>query len=564
MVSDAEIVETAGCPARGRPALRRTRTPLLSTPPRLRVDVLGGLQVNGNEQPLALPASKKTRALLAYLALTGRRHHREHLCDLLWDIPDDPRGALRWSLSRLRAVIEPVCPGALQADREYVWIETGQLSVDLFLHQALLDRRDAPVGDAAQLAAAVEALRQPLLVGLDQSGQSQFQAWLIALRDEAEGVHRRLLERLALDSDSPPAEALPWCREWLECDPLNARAASALARTLTRMGRRDEAVEVADRFQKGARAAGIEPGDVAALDDPASGPETAPRNLSTPDLLQRQAISFRTTADGVRIAMATVGRGAPLVKAANWLNHLELDWYSPIWAPMFRELAQDYQFVRYDERGNGLSDWNVSDLTFEAFVQDLKTVVEATTEGPVPILGISQGCAVAIEYAARHPERVSHLILWGGYAEGWRINATPEVQAEREAIFTLVRQGWGRPDPIYRQLFSTSFMPSATAEELEWFNNFQRETVSAENAVRFLEVFADIDVRHRLAEVRAPTLVMHARGDQRIPMSVGIDIAAGIPGAEFVALDTDNHLLLGREPASDAFVAHVRQFLDEH
>lgn len=527
----------------------------------LRIEVLGGLTVRLGEDNLALPLSRKTRALLAYLVVTRQPQRREHLCELLWDLPDDPRGALRWSLSKLRSSLQSAAFDGLHADRERIWIDQAKVAVDMFEHQQLLDRAGSGPLAMKDFGAAAAALRQPLLAGLDMANQQQFQAWLTAVRDDAERTHRRLLMRLALDGDTAPDDALPWCREWFECDAHNVRAAAALGRTLTRLGRTAEASEIMAGFSDPFSDA------VAAADDPATADKTglvqevAASANPHADILQRQTISFCTTPDGVRIALASVGHGPPLIKAANWLNHLELDWYSPIWAPLFRELARDYRFIRYDERGNGLSDWQVVDLTFEAFVRDLEAVVDATTTGPVPLLGISQGCAVAIEYAARHPERVSHLILWGGYAEGWRIKASDEVRAEREAIFTLVRQGWGRADPAYRHLFSATFMPSATADELDWFNNFQRETISPENAVRFLEVFADIDVRHRLQDVRAPTLVMHARGDQRIPQALGGAIAAGIAGAEFVSLDSDNHLLLGRESASAAFVAQARQFL---
>lgn len=292
-------------------------------------------------------------------------------------------------------------------------------------------------------------------------------------------------------------------------------------------------------------------------------PREAPAPVTGRQLLQRQKIGFCQARDGARIAYGVVGEGPPLVKAANWLNHLELDWDSPVWAPMFRELARDHRFVRYDERGNGLSDWAVADLSFEAFVDDLEAVVEGLGLERFPLIGISQGCAVAIAYAVRHPERVSHLILWGGYAAGWRVDASPEVRAEREAVITLVRHGWGRDDHAYRQIFSSTFMPSANLDELAWFNEFQRRTTSAENAARFLEAFASIDVRHLLGQVRCPTLVMHAKDDRRIPLSAAGALAAGIPGAELVTLDSDGHLLLGREPASEMFVAQVRDFIGQ-
>ena len=263
----------------------------------------------------------------------------------------------------------------------------------------------------------------------------------------------------------------------------------------------------------------------------------------------------------MRIAYAHVGDGPPLVKAANWLSHLELDWDAPIWCPLFRELAKDHRFVRYDERGNGLSDWDVDELSFELFVADLETVVDAMGLEQFVLLGISQGASVSIEYAVRHPERVSHLVLFGAYAAGWRIDATAEVIREREAVMTLTETGWGQDNPAYRQIFSSTFMPSATSDELAWFNEFQRRTTSPKNAARFLSAFGDIDVRDQLGRLNVPTLVIHSSGDQRIPVAVGREVAASIPNAQFVTLASDGHLLLGREPASAAFVAAVRGFL---
>ena len=478
-----------------------------------------------------------------------------------WELPDDPRGALRWSLSKLRPIVNLDGQECLVADRERVAFEHCDVAVDLVGLREQFERTEAtPPLD--ELRAAVAALRPLLLAGLDLPNQDAFQAWLTAEREDVARLHRRLVSRLALAAALPPDERLPPCREWHVCDPLNPKAAGALAHVLTSLGQRDEAARVAARFQEELAEAGL-PATSVVMPQPWDGP-SAGSSATQPterQLLQRQRIHFCTASDGARIAYATVGGGPPLVKAANWLNHLELDWDSPIWAPLFRDLARDHCFIRYDERGNGLSDWDVADLSFEAFVRDLETVVDATTAGRFPLLGISQGCAVAIEYAARHPDRVSHLILWGGYAAGWRVDGDAGLRAEREAHITLVRQGWGRAEPTYRHIFAATFMPGATHDELDWFNEFQRQTVSAANAARFLEVFADIDVRHRLPQVRVPTLVMHARGDRRVPVRIGGALAAGIVGAEFVALESENHLLLGREPASDDFVAQVRQFL---
>lgn len=255
-------------------------------------------------------------------------------------------------------------------------------------------------------------------------------------------------------------------------------------------------------------------------------------------LLRHQKIGFCTSVDKARIAYATVGAGPPLVKAANWLNHLELDWQSLIWGKTFQALAARRTFIRYDERGNWLSDWDVDEISFDAFVRDLEAVVDALGLGRFPLLGMSQGCAVSVAYAVRHPKRVSALILIGGYAAGWRIGASVDERERRAAVMTLTRLGWGTNNAAYRHIFSQTFMPEGTTEELAWFHEFQHQTTSAENAVRFLDAFGDIDVRASLGAVQAPTLVLHARGDQRITLEQGRELAIGIPGARFVALDS--------------------------
>jgi pimeloyl-ACP methyl ester carboxylesterase len=193
-----------------------------------------------------------------------------------------------------------------------------------------------------------------------------------------------------------------------------------------------------------------------------------------------QEIRFCTASDGVRIAWSTVGTGPPLVKAANWLNHLEFDWQSPIWRHWFAELSRDHRLVRYDERGNGLSDWDVGELSLEAFVADLEAVVDAAEIDRFVLLGISQGCAVSVTYAVRHPERVSHLVLYGGYARGWKGRGTPEDRERRLAMQTLAAQGWGQDNPAYRQLFTSIYVPGATREEMDWFNDLQRVSASPE------------------------------------------------------------------------------------
>ena len=275
----------------------------------------------------------------------------------------------------------------------------------------------------------------------------------------------------------------------------------------------------------------------------------------------QQEIRFCTASDGVRIAYATSGEGLPLVKAANWLNHLEYDWRSPVWRHLLQELTKDHLLIRYDERGNGLSDWDVGDISFDAFVRDLETVIDAAGLERFALLGISQGCAVSIAYAVRHPERVTHLVLYGGYARGQRKRGSPEVIEDADAVLTLMRHGWGSENAAFRQIFTSRFLPDAMPEQMQWFNDLQRMTASPENAVRIRQVIDDVDVDSLLPQVTVPTVVLHCRDEAAVPFEEGRRMAAGIPGARFVALEGRNHLIMKDEPAWPRFLEEVRAFL---
>jgi class 3 adenylate cyclase/pimeloyl-ACP methyl ester carboxylesterase len=281
-------------------------------------------------------------------------------------------------------------------------------------------------------------------------------------------------------------------------------------------------------------------------------------HMLTPNM--QQDINYCRTPDGVRLAWAKVGRGAPLVKAANWMNHLEYDWESPVWHHLLEALATDHTLIRYDARGNGLSDWDVGDISLDAWVSDLATVVEAAGVLRFPLLGVSQGCAISIAYAVRNPDRVSHLILYGGFAVGG-LKRSPAEKEKREAMATLMRLGWGANDPSFRQLFTSQFIPGGSKEQIDDFNELQRMTTSPECAVRYFRTVGEMDVRDLLPKVTAPTLVMHVRGDRMTPFEVGREMAAGISGARFVALRGENHLFLKNEPAADRFLEEVSLFL---
>ncbi len=277
-----------------------------------------------------------------------------------------------------------------------------------------------------------------------------------------------------------------------------------------------------------------------------------------------QEIHFCAAKDGVQLAYARMGQGFPLVKTGNWLTHIEYDFESPIWRRFYRELARHNTFIRYDARGNGLSDRNVLDISFEDYVDDLEAVVDAAGLDRFALFGMSQGCAVSIAYAVRHPERVTHLVLLGGYSVGWKMRARSAEEKEAgDAMMTLMRLGWGQENPAFRQLFTSQFIPGATKELADWFNEFQRLSASPADATRNLLANGNVDVTALLPQVKVPTLVMHARHDARVPFEAGRRMAAGIPGARLVALEGQNHIMLDGEPAFARFFEEMNAFLRE-
>jgi pimeloyl-ACP methyl ester carboxylesterase/DNA-binding CsgD family transcriptional regulator len=274
----------------------------------------------------------------------------------------------------------------------------------------------------------------------------------------------------------------------------------------------------------------------------------------------QQTIRFIKSVDGARLAVATSGSGPPLMKSANWLSHLEFDWQSPVWRHWFRFLSSDRQLIRFDPRGCGLSDWEVADLSHEAQVADLEAIIDASELDQFPLLGISQGGAACIEYAVRHPERVTKLVLYGCYSEGWAQRGA-ESQRHGEALVELIRQGWGQENPAFRLLFASLFIPDATNEQVRWFADLMRTTTKPEIAARIIESFGQINVRPLLPQVKVPTLVIHARGDARIPFEQGRLLAAEIPNARFVSLESRNHILTENEPSWARFCEIFNEFM---
>ncbi len=275
-----------------------------------------------------------------------------------------------------------------------------------------------------------------------------------------------------------------------------------------------------------------------------------------------QSIRFCHAGDGTRIGWATLGTGPPLLKAANWMTHLVLERTSPVWAHWLDGLADHRRLIRYDERGCGMSDWDVPSFGFDAWVDDLETVVDAAGLDRFPLLGVSQGGAVAVAYAARHPDRVSRLILAGAYARGRAVRAQSDDERAAAALdLDVARVGWRHQDPSYLRVFASQFLPDGSPDEWAAFIDFQRETTSAENAVRFLEEFARIDVSDIAPTVGCPTLILHSRDDVRVPAAQAVELASLIPDGELAMLDSSNHLLSATEPAWQEFLGRIDGFL---
>jgi pimeloyl-ACP methyl ester carboxylesterase/DNA-binding CsgD family transcriptional regulator len=277
---------------------------------------------------------------------------------------------------------------------------------------------------------------------------------------------------------------------------------------------------------------------------------------------ERQDVRFCTSSDGVRLAYAAIGQGPPLVKAPNWLSHLEYEWKSPLWRHWLEGLSRRHTFIRYDARGCGLSDRDPAEVSLEAWVRDLEAVVDAAKLERFPLLGLSQGASIAIAYANRHPERVSHLILCGGFARGRLMRGYGQAGIDEAILLRkLIELGWGTSNRAFRQVFATQFLPGGSPEMVEEFDALQRHSSGAHDAVRIVDVAMQTDVSELARKVKCPTLVMHATNDMRIPFEEGRILASLIPGARFVPLEGPNHFLLEEEPAWAQFLEAFEAFL---
>ena len=292
--------------------------------------------------------------------------------------------------------------------------------------------------------------------------------------------------------------------------------------------------------------------------EPSAGPAYAQRPPSVAD--QRSVRYFRSH-DGTSIAHTEVGSGYPVVFGGAWISHLEQDWKNPGWGPYVKHLAAHFQVIRYDLRGNGMSAWDDVDISFDRMVEDMECTIDVYGLDRVAIFGGSQGAAIAIAYAAQFPQKVSHLVLYGGYPRGRRRRGDPEAEAESKALVTLIRQGWARKNPAIRQQITAMLMPDATQDEAKWFNEFQRDCAPAENIAQFRKVFDEIDVSALLERVEAPTLILRNVGDAVAPLSEAKLMASRIRRSRLMTLNSENHMILENDPEFPRFLSSMVEFL---
>jgi pimeloyl-ACP methyl ester carboxylesterase len=278
----------------------------------------------------------------------------------------------------------------------------------------------------------------------------------------------------------------------------------------------------------------------------------------------RPAIRYCRNSEGHRIAYATVGSGPPIVRTATWLTNLDSDLDSPIWAGLLHYLSQHRMLVLYDERGTGLSERNVPRIGFDDMVDDLASVVDALKLDQFALLGQSQGGPVAMAFAVREPQRVSHLVLYGTYARG-RLHRDDAEQARRlfDAARVLIRDGWGSENPTFRQFFSSQYVPDGTAEQLRWFTEMEHASATPKMAEAIFVTTSEINATELAPRVNVPTLVLHRRNDRIVPIQYGQEVASLIRGARFVPMDGTNHIILSDEPALLYMMREIAHFLGD-
>ncbi len=532
----------------------------------VKVALLGPVELTDDHGVRIDLPSRRQRQLLAILGLNRSRIvDVELIGELIWgeEQPADLAGAVQTHVSRLRRLLAD--PLSLETAPSGYALNCPDDHIDIARFERLVGEvRDAPPAAVPEPARRALGLwRGRPLPDVEHPDLEAERQRLVDLRVE---VSEALAE--ALSELGRHREAIELADQIVRDHPYRERPVATLMRSQYAVGRQADALATfADLRNRLRDDLGVDPShelrdlELAILQQSVEPVAQTDVDAGRSGELE-QRIRICTTRDGTRLAYAVSGTGPPLVKAANWMTHLDFDWESPVWRHWNEGLSAEHTLVRYDERGCGLSDWDVDRFTFDAWVDDLASVVDAVGLERFPLLGISQGGAVAIAYAVRHPERVSSLVLWGAYPRGRAVRASTEQQRrEADLNIELARIGWGTGDATFLQVFTSQFMPDGTRDQWEAFNELQRRTCSAENAVRFMEVFATIDVTDLAPQVTCPTLIMHSRNELRVGFENARELAALVPQSQLVPLESRNHILLGDEPAWPRFLHEVNAFL---
>jgi DNA-binding SARP family transcriptional activator/pimeloyl-ACP methyl ester carboxylesterase len=517
------------------------------------IRLLGGFEVaiDGRIVPSTAFARRDSSLLVKLLALNPtRRLHREQAVDALW--PEAEVAATGNRLHKAAHFVRKatgVVESVVLADGTVALFPDAEVTVDVTAFDEMAAR-------AMRTGEAAVAERAVALYGGELLPHDPYESWAFNVRQRLSMRHRELLRALhrfdeivAIDPADESAHVGIMQRMLEGGDHAGVRRQfELLCHVLDEqlgLGPSDEAVSLNDRAQRAT------PRTVPA----ALAPRFAP--------LATQVVQRCRTADGTRLAFATSGTGPPLVKASNWLTHLDYDWHSPVWRHWWQALSQRHLLVRYDERGCGLSDWDVdeSSYTLDAWVEDLETVVDALGLERFPLLGISQGGPIAITYAARHPERVSHVVVYGTCGRATWDHASEQRRRELAALGELIRVSWGSDAPGFRQIYDAKFLPDGPLETWRAFDELQRRSTSPRNAHRLWRAFGSLDCSEAARRLDVPTLILHGAGDQVWSIGEAEELRALIDGSRFVVLDSRNHILQADEPAFGRFVDELEQFI---
>ncbi len=531
--------------------------------------LLGPLEAINGDAPVVLGGPKQ-RALLARLLLDANRTVSvDRLVDDLWgeDVPGTAVKMVQIYVSQLRKALPDAVPLHTRAPGYAIEVEPDHLDIERF--RRLREEARASL-DAADAATASRLLGEALSLWRGRALAEFNEPFAATERAHLEELHLASIED-RIDADlalGRHSNVIGELEALIAEHPLRERLRGQLMLALYRSGRQADALDAYQALRKTMdEQLGIEPSHALkalhqqilnqdlGLNQPIHEP-APPRPASMP------RIEFCSASDGVKIAYSVHGSGPPIVKAANWLTHLEHDWNSPIWRHWIDGFADGHTLVRYDERGCGLSDWDADVHDPDVWVNDLEAVVDAAGLDRFAIVGVSQGAQIGVGYAVRHPERVSHLVFYGGYVRGRQKRPVPaEKQREDELLLNMMEVGWGRADPMFRQVWTTMFIPGATQDQMDWFDEAQRVSTSGQNARALAQAWYQIDISDQLENVTTPTLVAHGRDDRVVPFDEGRSLAAGIPGARFLPLDSSRHILLAGEPAWPTFLSEAHAFL---